>query len=79
MFHVFSLVCFLVYGVKRRQVPIAKTRFYFFNPQTMFIWAWEVAAGRSLGGVLKALAALGSPGGPRGLGSKYCNKASEFL
>ena len=29
MFHVFSLVCFLIYGVKRRQVLIAKPRFYF--------------------------------------------------
>ena len=27
MFHVFSLVCFLIYGVKRRQVLIAKPRF----------------------------------------------------
>ena len=28
--HVFPLVCFLVYGVKRRQVLIAKPRFYFY-------------------------------------------------
>ena len=28
MFHVFSLVCFLIYGVKRRQVLIPKPRFY---------------------------------------------------
>ena len=31
MFHVFSLVCFLIYGVKRRQVLIAKPHLYFFN------------------------------------------------
>ena len=30
MFHVFSLVCFLIYGVKRRQVLIAKPCFYFY-------------------------------------------------
>ena len=30
MFHIFSLVCFLIYGVKRRQVLIAKPRFYFY-------------------------------------------------
>ena len=30
MFHVFSLVCFLIYGVKRRQVLIAKPHFYFY-------------------------------------------------
>ena len=31
MFHVFSLVCFLIYGVKRRQVLIAKPRKYFLE------------------------------------------------
>ena len=30
MFQIFSLVCFLIYGVKRRQVLIAKPRFYFY-------------------------------------------------
>ena len=36
MFHVFSLVCFLTYGVKRRQVLIAKPRFSFFRDFTPF-------------------------------------------
>ena len=31
MFHIFSLVYFLTYGVNRRQVLIAKPRFYFQN------------------------------------------------
>ena len=31
MFHICSLVCFLIYGVNRRQVLIAKPRFYFSN------------------------------------------------
>ena len=30
MFHILSLVCFLIYGVKRRQVLIAKPCFYFY-------------------------------------------------
>ena len=30
MFHIFSLVCFLIYGVKRRQILIAKPHLYFF-------------------------------------------------
>ena len=30
MFHIFSLRCFLIYGVKRRQVLIPKPRFYFY-------------------------------------------------
>ena len=30
MFHIFSFVCFLIYGVKRKQVLIAKPRFYFY-------------------------------------------------
>ena len=30
MFHIFSLVCFLIYGVKRRQVLIAKPHFYLY-------------------------------------------------
>ena len=39
MFHVFSLVCFLIYGVKRRQVLIAKLRCYFYFPDfTPFIF-----------------------------------------
>ena len=39
MFNVFSLVCFLIYGVKRRQVLIAKPRFYvFFSDFTPFIY-----------------------------------------
>ena len=29
MFHIFSLVCFLIYGVNRRQVLIAKPLFFF--------------------------------------------------
>ena len=29
MFHIFSLVCFLIYGVNRKQILIAKQRFYF--------------------------------------------------
>ena len=44
------------------------------RPQTMFLGTCEVAAGRSLGGVFKAGAALGYPGGPRGLGSNDCNR-----
>ena len=38
MFHIFSLVCFLISGVKRRQVLIAKPCFYFlFSDFTPFI------------------------------------------
>ena len=35
MFHVFSLVCFLIYGVKRRQVLIAKPRKLSFSRDFM--------------------------------------------
>ena len=37
MFHIFSLVCFLIYGVKRRQVLIAKPRFKFSRFYTFYI------------------------------------------
>ena len=39
MFHVFPLVCFLIYGVKRRQTLIAKPHFYiyFFRFYTFYI------------------------------------------
>ena len=43
MFHVFSLVCFLIHGVKRRQVLIAKPRFYFyFSDFTLFIFSLTI-------------------------------------
>ena len=31
IFHVFSFVCFLIYGVSGRQILIAKPRLYFFQ------------------------------------------------
>ena len=41
--HVFSLVCFLIYGVKRRQVLIAKPRFHFhfFRFYTFYIFIFS--------------------------------------
>ena len=38
MVHVFSLVCFLIYRVNRRQILIAKPRLYFFPDFTPFIF-----------------------------------------
>ena len=38
MFHIFPLVCFLIYGVKRRQVLIAKPQKYLFLDCTPFIF-----------------------------------------
>ena len=37
MLHIFSLVCFLIDGVKRRQVLIPKPRFFRFYTLYMFI------------------------------------------
>ena len=37
IFHICSLVCFLIYGVNRRQVLIAKPRLYLFTEFTPFI------------------------------------------
>ena len=38
IFHICSLVCFLIYGVNRRQVLIAKPRLYLFSDFTPFIF-----------------------------------------
>ena len=39
MFHIFSFVCFLIYGVNRRQVLIAKPRIYVYvNKYTYCIY-----------------------------------------